>query len=438
MSDNYNDDIVWTLWDVDWKQMWNSMIDEELLWWVCRHIHSEVSILAEWLWMTAWMITTNAWWDWWWAHAISLLKKEDWSFAIIDYWDIYEWRNFEELQSSYLDQKWSSLLQQMITDPEWNILRFFQTDWSELFWKNLSALWTLNTLEESKEIAKKWLVIQGWLDIKFNTWSSTDISATYWNWTIEVWASYNNDNSWLYKNYESYSVHTKAKLLDRKWIWEFWALLKISEHNFDYYSWKENSYNWLSVAWTYSKELVNTDEMKVDLWFAWQINAHWKKWNLSDWPSSLEASIWWTVVWEYYLNKDITLKWNLGIWWEWWWNMRSEDLDTLRLYWKHSVWAWIDYKWDWYIAWVEWNYEKWLWYKKILWEWYIDIWDIKLTAWYSKNSDITKFNIWDDVSKYVWFEVDITDTLNIKSNYSESDSYWTKSDNFYVLWEWKF
>ena len=93
MWDNYNYDLKNTPWDVEGTQMWNSIVDENLLWWVCRHIHSEIAILAEWLGMTAWMISTNSGWDGSWAHAISLLKKEDWSFALIDYWNVM----FEEI-----------------------------------------------------------------------------------------------------------------------------------------------------------------------------------------------------------------------------------------------------------------------------------------------------------------------------------------------------
>ena len=438
MGDNYNYDLMNTPGDVEGDKMWNSIVDENLLWWVCRHIHSEIAILAEWLWMTAWMISTNVGWEDSWAHAITLLRKEDWSFALIDYWNVYVWRNFNELQTDYLDKKWATILHQMITDPEWNPLRFFQTEWSKLFWENLSALWTQDTLKKSKEIARDWLDVTNWLHINVNTWSSTNVSATYWNWSISWEVYYNNDNSWLYKKYDSYGVKLKWKIWDRSWLGELWAVVNLSEHNFKYFSWKENSYQWASIAWTYSKEIVNNDKYNINFWVAWQVNENFKKLKLDEW-SSWEASIWATIDWEYYASEDLTLKWNISYWWEAWWNMRSEEFDTIKLYWKQSIWAWFEYKWEWYTIWADWYYEKWPGYKEIWWNLNVDIWnDLEFTAWYSKNSDTTKFKIWDNVKKEIWVVYNITDTLNLKSSYSSSDNYWTKSDNFYVWGEWRF
>lgn len=220
MDDNYNYNDFWKFWTDPWdvtsNQMWNSLIDENLLGWICRHIHSEISILAEWIWMTAWMISTNSGWEWWWGHAVSILKREDWSFVMIDYWNVYEWRNFEELQANYLDQKWATVLNKMITDPEWNPLRFFQTKWAKLFWNNVSALGTSDTLKASQEIGKNWLIINDWFNVDIKNWSSEELSMSFWNWDIEWTIYHKNDGSWLYQNYTSSGVSLKWKIWSRE------------------------------------------------------------------------------------------------------------------------------------------------------------------------------------------------------------------------------
>lgn len=280
LNENYDFSLTewikpWDVSDIDMAQALKTYLNtgEKMPAGVCRHIHSATAQLLQDLGLEAWLISTNSYG----AHAITLWKKKDGSYFLIDYGNIYEWKNVKELQAKYMALHGSMDLWETIATPDGKVIWFVKTFLEEQVWKNASALWTTNTATYSKTIAEQWSLNKiAWPIIDANMTTDKDISIAYQNGgektQIGVNASKTNSNEW---NLTSIGVSGKL-FLGKDNTWAIWA--KISKQNIDYTSVNpENTQNFsgttVSISWEKVANIYKSATTNINAWVSTQLNS---------------------------------------------------------------------------------------------------------------------------------------------------------------------
>ncbi len=265
LSENYKDD--WT--NPSDAEMANSVKNylttgTPMSAWVCRHIHSATAQLLQDLWLEAWLITTNSigW------HAITLWKKEDWSYFFIDYGTMYEGKDLKALQAQYLAAYGSMDLWETISAPNGKVIGFIKTFLEEQVSKRWSASWTDNMGLLSKQGAEQWSLNKlTWqaIDANITTDDNKYASYQYGGEHTQIWidASQTNSNEW---NLTSIGIWGKVYL----WKDDNTAISgKITKHDIKYpESGKSFSWSTISISWEKVKNLYTSDNTKINAWIA--------------------------------------------------------------------------------------------------------------------------------------------------------------------------
>lgn len=427
----------WRVSDVSSEDMW-AAYKEWWVAWVCRHHHSEVAKFLKSVWFETWIVTTNSWW----RHAVTWWKKQDWSFFMIDYWSYYEWKDPKELKAKYLAWKWALDLKETICDENWNTIWIIQTDLEKLFENTTSSIWTWDSLDFSKDIAKNWIKIHDGhdIDISSDSEKSIKVDYNYGNWSIDWWVFFHKNTNTDYADYTSYWIKWNWKIWDRtETFWELSLWWSLSHNKFE---WQTDKSRELIVRWVninYSKELFNNWTTEVWLWWViqWQLmydikNAH------EEWKNWIEDGTWnfWTSLDIKHRFND-NLDWYLNLWYGWDIlneNIRSFENDWFKIYDKKSIDVWWEYKTeDWDKIWVDLSYEEWLAYNKKWADVSLESWNLTFNAWVEETDNSKNPFLLSEAKKHVWIKYNVTDTLNIYSSY-ENISNWINTDNKYNVW----
>ncbi|MDQ7023484.1 MAG: hypothetical protein Q9M97_08360 [Candidatus Gracilibacteria bacterium] len=220
-------------------------------------------------------------------------------------------------------------------------------------------------MEHSKKVAKEGIEIKDGFDVNVGLGSQTKVSASYGNGTVEGGVFFNDDNSGLYEEYQSYGIDGKIKIGDREGAYgEFSTNIKISQQKIKYFSGQSKLYDSASLAVNYSKELVDTEKLAIDLGMSAQMSIHGNHEDLSDGVSSLKGSVGVTLNGEYQATDNLTLNGNVSIGGDGGGNLRSENVDTLEIYEKYGIGAGFEYNGDSINYGVNGSYEQGLGYKK--------------------------------------------------------------------------
>lgn len=418
----------WKAKNISTEEYWKALREWGLTW-VCRHIHRAWAEILSWLGMEAGIITVNSWVK----HAVTMWKKADWSYFLIDYGKLYEWKSMDKIISDYSTAKWSMDLQTVLSDSKWNIIWKFSTAQQKEYAKHTNVIWNKDSLDYSWDILKKAPKIRKWLnidsDIKNN---SSKVWVSYGFETKEIWAfwaySKLEDNTTLKTIWIDYKDVSKVKF-----IWaDSYQNIKLSWTEIWFNNWKTKRYATLSMITALKKDIYQSDDLKVSAWASiWgnlNINIDkWEKITPNDWKNDLWSSI--------RVDKKFTpnLTWYLQ-WWIWWEvSFKNISWWGLKLYQSNYIEWWVSYrKWSNIYSWK-------IWQKNSL-EWKETYWNIEYS-----NEKVTAAFYWSHLSRKwnpflpsetnmkaeVWYNINKNSTIWLTA-WMKND--WLKKD--YNVWVW--
>ena len=417
MSGDVNSEEIW-----DKAKKWIPSV-------VCRHIHSEMAIMAKRLWIKAWVVSTQKSI----SHAIMWWQKSDWTYIMIDYWTLYVWKNPKQLMTNYLIKKWAISLKEIVTDAEWNPIWFLQPEMERIFEEAVSSILIWDSLDYSGNLAKKWIAkITKWHKIYIKDENKRlDTSLTFWNWTnFEWWVFSNNVNAVPGFDFRSSWVSWRYQLWDNNtWTISIWWKIANNQLLFPNIDelWEDEELIWwitrpekqrnVNTFWfdiQLAKNVYKTEGLDINIAWTWQSILLQDPRNLEEkgrLAESQSTDIWSSISWTYKPTNNLTLTW-----WAWYWfdvstsNIRlvSADenlLSIVWLYWKRSIEWWASYKLDnwtimsWDISRKDslWTTETWLnlWVKK---------WDFSVTWWLTNTDNSANPFLLDESKQRVWIE----------------------------------
>ncbi len=273
-------------------------------------------------------------------------------------------------------------------------------------------------------------------------WSQVKTEVSIWNWSIEWGVFFYKDNSGLFNDYQSYWAFLNWKIWNNKeTFWELWLYSRLSRHDIKYFSGKEATYDSVSLWLRYSKELINNNDFKLNLWASlqWHLLNNTNETSNYAWLTDWSLWYWVALNWDYKVNPELNINGNFSYGWDMWINLRTENLDSIANYGKYSVWAWFDYDTlKWTEFWANARYENGLWYEEVWMDWYLKTGDFKIEAWYEKNTDTTYLELWEKIKAYILIEEKINEVLSVNANLYQENRYWNETKRVSVWVEHKF
>ena len=358
-----------------------------------------------------------------------------------------EGKDPKELKARYFASVWALDIKEWVTDENWKVIWNIQTDLEKTVEETTSSIWTWDSLNYSKWLAKEGINIIDWqvIDINLDTEKPLWLDYKYWNWNIEWGVFYEKFNDLDYANYTSYWLYWNAKIWDRKGeLWELWVWVKISENKIDWGNNLEKKYRVLWWNIEYSKELYNNWITEVWIWWVLQRqimqDIEDSKGDKNFWIIDETMNFWISLDWKHKINPN--LEWSINLWY--WWDVWIENVrisEKVKVYDKKLIGVWLEYledDWDRYS--FDWAYEKWLWYSKIWWNLNVEKWDFGASVWYEKTDNSKNPFLLDEVkinSKAYMKDFLVEDvTLTI---WAEKIDNWVSSDKRIKAWfEYKF
>lgn len=120
---------------------------------VCADHHRFLAMMAEDMWMNAWIMSITSWW----LHAITWIKNEE-DYILIDYGAIYTSKDPEDLVASYYANKWSTPKPfDIVTDSSGNIIWTITTRLWETIGKRISPYENIDSWQVAVEKSKQWM-----------------------------------------------------------------------------------------------------------------------------------------------------------------------------------------------------------------------------------------------------------------------------------------
>jgi len=266
---NQNYDLVGqnTSWDVSNETMTNALKTYLTTWekmpaGICRHIHAVTAQLLQDLWMEAGIITTNSTS----GHIVTLWKKSNGEYFIIDYETMYTGKDLKEMQAKYLAAHGSMDLMETVATPDGKVLGFVQTFLEEAVSKNASVSWTNDIEERSKIVAEAGSLgkVSG-QNISANAASNknANISLQHWWKTYEVKTDFTTVNS---TEWNLQSVGIGGKKYFQNNTLAIWG--KVAQHNitFDNEGGK-TSFSWqtLNISGEKVKNIFTSNNSKLNV-----------------------------------------------------------------------------------------------------------------------------------------------------------------------------
>lgn len=428
MWDHYNTPMLNNadLSDVKSKKIWDSLFIKNAVWWVCRHIHDEIAQLADKLWITAWTITTNT--EWWTRHVITIWKRKNGKFFIIDYGNYYEADNFLDLKDHYLAEKWNLDFKEWIAAPGWKIIKAIQTELEKKYGEYAASTWTQNSMKKSKWYAQNGLKFMEWVNIKTKFGKNekhADISIA--NQNTKIWLSY-NETGWFSRvdKYTSLGLYAE-KFWWNSENWQFFMWWKIAYHNIKWLNGNERTMYTLWLHAWYNKELYKDDKNKVTF-------SSIVQWWLQYDPKAEKFAIqdgffngWATVNWKHIINKN----WSTNLYGSLWFdvapeNVRDDRFSKMKAFWKYEVWWWVMYQDNDFIARLNAHYWRWPSYTEKGISWSIKKWKTELYAKYNRKKDTSFLHLPGTTSKEVWVKYNINDSFKAYIKYGDENNNWQK------------
>jgi len=434
MNKKYND----KMWekrdgaDVSEEKMWNSLVTNTL-WWVCRHIHSEVAKLWEKMWMNMWVITTNSWG----RHAITLWRKKDGTWFFIDYGTYYESKNFMDLKDRYLAWKWSLDLKEWVWDPDWKTIKYIQTALEKELSNTVSSTWNEDSSEVATAISKNWRQITDWVSTKLHsTKRSKEFEIKKWNWrNHELWL-FAKEKKWIWlADYSSYWALMKWKWWDpNSTFWQFWAWVKFSVNNIKWYNWNKKTLYGIWADLSHYKILHKDQENKFSIWTVIQWQFILDKFNKKGVQDS-NLNFYSNLNWQHKFNEHWT--WELNVWAGADVSVENIRYEKLKLFWVYGISWQLAYK-NWKLEIVWWWGERWsLWTKQKKVHISVKYGKLKLYWKYKITKDTSKFNFSPQIEKELRLEYDVTKALKLTASYKDKNNMWQKSTRAYIWFKLK-
>jgi hypothetical protein len=368
-------------------------------------------------WFTAWVLTTNSWWE----DPITWWIKKDWSFFMIDsLGDYYESKDPKELRAQYLALKWILDWKGFIKDADGNLIWTIKTDLEKLFEGNTSSIWTWNSLSYAGRLATNGIQIAKWHDtnIDIDSTKSTKIDYTFGNWDIEWWIFYHENKNIDSANLTSIWLFWARKTWSREgtfWEFSFWA--KVSQNTIEWQNWNKGESNGLSLNSGYSKWFSNKT---TDFW-VWavvqgQIIQDIKNGQTDD--SAL--SFWISLDMKQQISR--ALKWNINVSYSW--DFLTKDIRTSRIdvWWEYRINNLYTISW-------KINYEKSLWYNKTWFELGLKSWDTTFSARHEETNNWGNTFLLNKAKNSIWLEHNLSNVLSLYLSSETTDNRFSENTN---------